>query len=133
MSEKLTEGERMTCVDEASTLLRRAAEPQPVGDSVKSAIGRAARRVGITFSRTQDIWYREARTVRADEMDAIRKAAAQRTKEQEARHEYRELMARLTTMESRLAALAKDTHQPLIDAHQQADSQSSTGNSALDR
>ena len=35
--------------DEAAALLRQVAEPRPVGDSVKAAIGRSARRLGFSW------------------------------------------------------------------------------------
>lgn len=42
MSENLSEKLEMSSIAEASDLIRRAAEPRPVGDSVKAAISRAA-------------------------------------------------------------------------------------------
>jgi hypothetical protein len=62
---------------EASVLVRRVAEPRTVGDSVKSAISRAARRLGWRFSRTKDIWYASARRIDAAELDALRLANAE--------------------------------------------------------
>jgi hypothetical protein len=69
-------------VAEAADLLRRVAEPRPVGDSVKAAINRAAFRVSLPPGRVQDLWYSEARMVRSNEMDAIRSAAARRAREE---------------------------------------------------
>lgn len=120
MSEFHTEAKRMSCVEEASTLLRRTAEPRPIGDSVKAAIRRAARRVGLSFGRAEDIWYRQARLVRAEEMDAIRKAAAQRTQEQKARNDYQELMDLLSILEHRLAMVDEEFHRGSIDAQRAA-------------
>lgn len=65
----------MSSVSEASLLLRRAAEPRGIGDSVKSAIRRAANKIGFTYSRAKDIWYANARRIDADEMDALRREA----------------------------------------------------------
>lgn len=72
----------MSAVAEAATLLRSVAEPCPAGDSVKSAINRAAKRVAKFIpphwssrwlvGRAEDIWRQEARGVWAEEMDAIR-------------------------------------------------------------
>lgn len=84
MYEKLSQNSerlRICAADEAAALLRDLAEPRPVGDSVKSALRRAARTVGISSSRVKSIWYREARRIDASEMDAIREAA-QRRREQ---------------------------------------------------
>ena len=75
-SEILSENSEMSSVVEATTLIRRAAEPRPVGDSVKGAIRRAAYRIGFSFTRTKDIWYGDARRIDAEEMDALRKLAA---------------------------------------------------------
>jgi hypothetical protein len=68
--------ERMDVLCEASVLVRRVAEPRRIGDSVKSAINRAANRLGFRFGRTRDIWYRRARRIDASEMDALRREAA---------------------------------------------------------
>lgn len=75
MSEKLSEFSEMSSLAEASNLIRRVAEPRPVGDSVKAAISRAARKLGLTFSRAKSIWYGEAHRIEAAEMDALRKQA----------------------------------------------------------
>lgn len=104
----------MSAVAEASSLLREVAEPRPVGDTVKEAINRAARRVSkfasrpISASRVEDIWRQEARAVRAEEMDAIRKAAEarqQRQIEQEDRNEHTRLLQRLAFLEQRMATI----------------------------
>lgn len=75
MSEFLSEKSEMSSAAEAAELIRRAAEPRPIGDSVKSAISRAARKLNLTFSRAKRIWYGEAHRIDATEMDALRKQA----------------------------------------------------------
>lgn len=65
----------MSSVCEAAVLIRKAAEPRPVGDSIKSAIRRAALRLGFSPTRAKDIWYEDARRIDASEMDALRKQA----------------------------------------------------------
>lgn len=72
MSEFASEKSEMSSVAEASLLIRKAAEPRPVGDSVKMAIRRAAHRLGLTFTSAKTIWYGEARRIDAHEMDALR-------------------------------------------------------------
>ena len=62
-------------IDEAEDLVRRCAEPRPAGDKVKAAVIRASRRLGFSFSRTKDIWYRNARRINATEMDQLRRTA----------------------------------------------------------
>lgn len=64
----------MSC--EASILVKRAAEPRVVGDSVKAAIVRAANKLRWRYSRTKEIWYGRARRIDAHEMDALRKEVA---------------------------------------------------------
>lgn len=71
-SEFRSERLEMSSVAEASVLIRKAAEPRPIGDSVKSAIRRAAHRLGLSFTRAKTIWYGEARRIDAHEMDALR-------------------------------------------------------------
>lgn len=74
-SDFLSEKSEMSSVSEASMLLRRVAGPREIGDSVKAAINRAARKIGLTYSRARDIWYANARRIDATEMDALRREA----------------------------------------------------------
>lgn len=114
----------MTAVAEAGRLLREVAEPVPAGDSVKAAIGRAARRVEKHIpahfasrwhaGRAEDIWRGEARGVWAEEMDAIRRAADAKAAE-EARSELAELDARIARVEALLLS-DEDFHRPQADA-----------------
>lgn len=72
-SEKPPEfSENSSEISEAMRLAREAAEPRPVGDSIKSAIDRVAKRLGWSFGRTEDIWRGEARRISSSEMDALR-------------------------------------------------------------
>ncbi len=116
MSKNAFEDFKMSAACEASSLLRQLAEPRPAGDSVKAAINRAARRVQFTAVRATAIWYRLARVIRAEEMDALRRAADQRREEQEGRHEYRELLDRLSILENRLATTDEDFFGPTLAA-----------------
>jgi hypothetical protein len=75
MSEFSSESSEMSPVSEAAILIRRVAEPRPVGDKVKAAIRRAAQALGFSFSRAKDIWYEDARRIDASEMDALREQA----------------------------------------------------------
>lgn len=85
----------MTAVAEASSLLRQLAEPRPIGDTVKAAISRAARLARMNYSRAEDIWRREAKMVRAEEMDVLRQA-----KLEHARAEYARLKRKIAALES---------------------------------
>lgn len=127
MSEMRTEKSEvvsMSAVAEASALLRRIAEPRPVGDSVKAAITRACRRVARHIpshwtrwhvGRAEDIWHRQAHGVWAEELDAIRAAADARIL-QEARNERAALRARLARLEAALRISDEDFHRPELDA-----------------
>jgi len=125
----------MSAVAEASHLLRRVAEPRPIGDSVKQAIARAARRCGLSFTRTEDLWRQEARRVDAEEMDRIRRAANKHNAAQEAkaRDELSELRDRLARLEARLLSTDEDFHRPDVDALGELVRRSGGMDRALDR
>jgi hypothetical protein len=72
---KLPNSSFASSIDEAQTLVRRCAEPRPAGDQVKAAVRRASRRLGLSFNRTRDIWYGQARRIDAEEMDRLRRRA----------------------------------------------------------
>ena len=72
---KLRNSSYASSIDEAQTLVRRCAEPRPAGDLVKAAIRRASRQLGLSFTRTRDIWYGDARRIDAEEMDRLRQGA----------------------------------------------------------
>lgn len=110
--EKESEKSAMSSAREASDLVRQVAEPRPVGDSVKSAIGRAARRLGFGFSRTRDLWYEHARRIHADEIDRLR--------DQATRREAALAVANLLALRNRLAAIDPRFHRPTIDALEHA-------------
>lgn len=105
----------MSSVMEAAGLLRQIAEPAPVGDKVKAAIGRAYREVKSAasalghrpprFSRVEDLWRQEARSVRAEEMDAIRAAHAARNKVRQLADEGAKANAEIADLRARLARL----------------------------
>jgi hypothetical protein len=67
---------RASTIAEAQRLVRRSAEPRPVGDSVKQAINRASRRLGFDPGRTRKLWYGNTQRVDAHEMDLLRSCAA---------------------------------------------------------
>jgi hypothetical protein len=72
---KLPNSSYTSSIDEAQTLVRRCAEPRPAGDQVKAAVRRASRQLGLSFTRTRDIWYGDARRIDAEEMDRLRQVA----------------------------------------------------------
>ena len=62
--------------DEARRLLRQIVSPPYPGESVKSLINRAARKAGLTAGRCKKYWYGEVGLPTAEEIDALRRAAA---------------------------------------------------------
>lgn len=60
--------------DEMQVRVRRIAFPGEPGESIKSVLGRVARKTGLSFSEAKRIWYREWRRVPADIADRIREA-----------------------------------------------------------
>jgi hypothetical protein len=74
---KLPKPSNASSIDEAQALVRRCAEPRPVGDKAKAAILRASRRLEFAFTRTKDIWYGDAKRIDAKEMDRLRQVAQQ--------------------------------------------------------
>lgn len=122
MSENLSEPKFMNALAEASFLVRQLAEPRPAGDSVKSAIGRAYRRIGKwsetraraardtaaeapapwSFNRVKDLWYADRRvSVSGDELLELQAVA--RAKEQAVvSNQYRELVNRIARLEAAL-------------------------------
>lgn len=64
--------------DEMRSLVRQAAEPARPGESVKAAIGRAARLLGLSHGRVKRYWYGEILVPPAHEVDAARSAISGR-------------------------------------------------------
>lgn len=107
--------EKMSSVsDEAAALLRQVAEPRPVGDSVKAAIGRAARRLGFSWRRTKTIWYGETSRIGAEEMDALRRATQRKHAETVARAEAIVAVDRLVALRAALASSDEDFHRETL-------------------
>lgn len=91
--------DRSSEISNAMRLVRIAAEPRPVGDSIKSAIGRASRLLGWKYNRTREIWYGTARRIDAGEMDDLRTLERERDAKSSAteRGRYLEQIAVLRT------------------------------------
>jgi hypothetical protein len=106
----------MSSACEASILVREIAEPRPVGDSVKAAIDRAARRLGFGYRRTKTIWYGEATKITAEEIDVLRRETARRRQEEIARAEALVVIDRMVALRSALASADEDFNRPLLDA-----------------
>jgi hypothetical protein len=72
LNKPLEFSDRSSEISNAMRLVRIAAEPRPVGDSVRAAIGRACRHLGWRYNRTREIWYGTARRIESHEMDRLR-------------------------------------------------------------
>lgn len=123
-SEKFTESSEvlhMSAGAEASSLIGAIAGPC----SVKEAMNRVARLVNreleragakpIKPGRVEDIWRGEARSIRAEEMDALRRAHDKALR-QEARDEHRTLVARIERLEAALRIQDEDFFGHQVDA-----------------
>ena len=95
-------------VHEMQSITRRAAEPWQPGDSVKAAIGRAARTLGIGYRRARSFWYGESVAVRAIEADQMRAAEALllTRRRQRLEHELAAIKARLNGADEKEAGHA---------------------------
>lgn len=89
----------MSSACEAHQLIAQIAGAQALGSPIKTALGIVARRTGLTERRVRGIWHREARAIRAEELDALRRAAeAQKKADFDA--DISELRARLARLEA---------------------------------
>jgi hypothetical protein len=90
----------------AATLLRDLVAPPAPGESVKAQIGRAARRAGLSFTRSRKIWYGEAQLILAEEWIALQEAVRRRCGDcDELRSESQDLAASIDRIEAELARL----------------------------
>jgi len=102
---------------DAVAALHELSEPWPSGSKVKSAIDRAARRVGLSYWRAFDIWYGKARKIDQAECELIAAALSEKRKEA-ARNELHELRTRLVKLEAILARADADFYRPRVTAVQ---------------
>ena len=117
MNDKSSLERVMSASLEAQSLVRRIAEPCPAGDSVKAAIGRAARRLRLNYARARAFWYADDRIkVTGDELNQLRAVAKQHT----AGADTHDLMARLEYIEERLRQIDPDFHGPQLDTLRRA-------------
>lgn len=99
---------------ETAKALRHLAEPRPVGDRVKAAIGRAARKAGLPYWRAFDLWYAKAHRIDAVELEKIR--AAQRETAKGGARELYDLAKQIEALAQRLSAVDADFTEPHVDA-----------------
>lgn len=112
MSEKSDDSSETS---DAMRIVQLAAEPRPVGDSVKAAIGRSAKRLKWSFTRTRDVWYGDARRIVVREMDALREIERRRDEAADAA-ERRQRLEQLAVLRTRLHMRDPDFHREDIAA-----------------
>lgn len=98
---------------EMGRLVRLAASPPVPGEHVDYAIGRAARRLGFTRGRVKSFWYGKARGPTPEELETARQVAVKHAQDLELlRNEHRRALDILARLETRLAVIDPDFHQP---------------------
>lgn len=102
-------------ISDAMRLVRLAAEPRIVGDSIKAAVNRAARTLGFTPTRTRDLWHGNARRIDSREMDALR-AVERRQNLRFLESGYRKHVEQLAALRARLQSRDAEFHRPDIEA-----------------
>ena len=104
-------------VMEMTRLVRSAASPAVPGEKVAHAIARAARRLGFDRGRTESFWYGKVRAPSPEELETARAVAVKHAKDLELlRNEHRRALDILARLETRLAVIDPDFHQPSLAA-----------------
>lgn len=88
---------------EVQHLVREAAEPAVVGESVKAAINRAARALQLSAGRAKRLWYGEVAVIPTHEYLSIRERLDLILRDRE-----RQLDARLAAVRERIRQLELD-------------------------
>ena len=103
----------MNASTESYRLLREIAgmPVTPVGDAIQRVVSRLAPYIHISVSRAKSVWYGEARLIRAEEIDALRAAAAEQRRKVEAGHaQVRHIAILYLQAAERLRALDENYH-----------------------
>lgn len=106
----------MHAATEAQSLIRELAGPLALGDRVKAALARVARLTGLSERRVRGLYHREARAIRAEELDTLRREARRRREEEAARADFRDATAVYRVAVDRLAQADADFAGPHADA-----------------
>ena len=115
----------MNASAESYRLLREIAgmPVTPVGDAIQRVVSRLAPYIHMSVSRAKSVWYGEARLIRAEEIDALRAAAAEQRRKVEAGHaQVRHIAELYRAAAERLRHLDEDYHRfEILRLEQQAD------------
>jgi hypothetical protein len=102
-----------SAVMEMSRLVRYAASPAVPGEKPPHAIARAARRLGFDKGRTTSYWYGKVLAPSPEELETARRVAVEHARDLELlRNEHRRALDILARLETRLATIDPDFHQP---------------------
>ncbi len=107
----------MNACTEAHQLIREVAgmPATPVRDALQRAVSRLSPYLHISVGRVENIYYREARLIRAEEIDALRLAAAEQRRKLEAgRAQVRQIATLFRQAAERLRHLDEDYHRDEI-------------------
>lgn len=105
-SAKSAEVISMTAAVEARQLITAIAGPSTIGGGVKEALTRVARKTGLGHRRVRGIWNGEARAIRAEELDALRRAAKPKAET----NALQDFASRLAAVEARLTSIDPEFH-----------------------
>ncbi len=103
----------MSACAEAYSLVREIAgmPVTPVGDAIQRVVSRLTPHIHMSVSRAKNLWYGEARLIRAEEIDALRLAAAEQRRKLEAgRAQVRHIAELYRAAAERLRALDPAFH-----------------------
>lgn len=84
----------MSGVELASEIIQKRIAPVGLCQSVAERIRHASRKLGWTYSRTKEIWYRNARTIQYDEMQKAKEVAGVKLETHEDLEEVDDLIER---------------------------------------
>lgn len=108
----------MNAACEARVLIREIAGQAPIGTPIKTALARVARLTGLGERRVRGFWNGEARAIRADEIETLRRAARKAPSDDaDPSSDFRATADRLESLAARLEATDPDLHWADIDAY----------------
>lgn len=115
MSAENMEISPMTAVCEARGLIRQIAGDAPIGTTIKSALARVAVLTGLGERRIRGLWHGEAKAVRAEELDKLRRVAARKaTHEHPIGSELASAAAHFDRLADRLEAMDPEFYRDAI-------------------
>jgi hypothetical protein len=96
--ENVSEYSKMSGVELASEIIQKRIAPVGLRQSVADRIRHAARKLGWSYSRTKEIWYRNARTIQFHEMQKAKEVAGVPLEKHEELEDVDDLVERAETL-----------------------------------